>query len=404
MPDYVIQPARRTANITYAVRDIVEEAKKAAEAGREMLYLNIGDPNKFDFNTPPHVVEAIERALRDKNGYAPSDGYPESLDAIRRWAEAKGITNVRDIFIGHGASEPIELALTALVNAGENVLTPFPGYPLYTAVIAKLEAEENPYFLDEANGWQPDLDDIRSRVNEKTRAIVLIDPNNPTGAVCSREVLDGILEIAAENELVVFADEIYDRMVFDGATTTSIGSLRDDVPVITFGGLAKVFIGPGLRIGWAVTSGPAKMVAPLVGAMRQLTRARLCASSPVQCAVPAALDGPFDFLDEVMAKLTVRRDLTVKMLNEIPGISCVSPRGAFYCFPKLELDGIDDKAWVSGLIQKTGVVVVHGSGFGQKPGTAHFRIVFLPPEPILERAYRAIGDYMTEFTGAGAAS
>ncbi len=391
-----IRPAARTADITYAVRDIVVEAEKARAAGRELLYLNIGDPNKFDFSTPPHVIEAIERALHDAPlcGYAPSDGHPAALDAIRRWAERKGIQGVRDVFIGHGASEPIELALTALVNRGENVLTPSPGYPLYTAVLAKLEAEENPYFLDEANGWQPDIDDIAARVNDRTRAIVLIDPNNPTGAVCSREVLDGILEIAARHDLVVFADEIYDRLVFDGAETTSIGSLRDDVPVLTFGGLAKVFIGPGLRIGWAVTSGPEAVLRDYVGAIHKLTRARLCASSPVQCAVPAALDGTFDFLDGVLGKLERRRDLTVSMLNAIPGISCVAPRGAFYAFPRIEVDGLDDQAWVKELIHETGVVVVHGSGFGQRPGTAHFRIVFLPPEDVLERAYRAIGDFV----------
>ena len=280
------------------------------------------------------------------------------------------------------------------MNRGENVLTPAPGYPLYTAVMAKLEAEENPYLLDEENDWQPDPADIEARINERTRAVVLINPNNPTGSVCSREVLEQVLDIAARHRLVVLADEIYDRLVFDDTVMTSIASLRDDVPVVTFGGLAKVFIGPGLRIGWAVTSGPRDVLGPYVAAMQQLTRARICANSPIQCAVPAALAGPLDYLDGFMAKLKRRRDLTVKAMNDIPGISCVKPRGAFYCFPRIEAPGVDDKQWVTDLIHATGVVVVHGSGFRQKPGTAHFRIVYLPQEEILERAYQAIAGFM----------
>jgi len=395
MVDHVIRPAARTAGITYAIRDIVIEARKAQAAGRELLYLNIGDPNQYDFDTPEYIRNAIKEALDGgRNGYAPSDGYPASLEAVREWATNKGIQNIQDVFIGHGASEPIELALTALVNRGENVLTPAPGYPLYTAVMAKLEADENPYLLDEENEWEPDPADIEARINDRTRAIVLINPNNPTGSVCSREVLEQVLDIAARHRLVVLSDEIYDRLVYDGATMVSAASVRDDVPMITFGGLAKVFIGPGLRIGWAVTSGPAEALRDYVPALQQLTRARICANGPIQCAVPAALGGPFNYLDDFMAKLTRRRDLTVSMMNEIPGISCVRPKGAFYCFPRIERPGLDDKQWVTDLIHATGVVVVHGSGFRQKPGTAHFRIVFLPEERVLERAYRAIGEFM----------
>lgn len=395
MVDHVIRPASRTKGITYAIRDIVIEARKAQEAGRELLYLNIGDPNQYDFDTPEYIRTAIKEALDGGlNGYAPSDGYPASLEAVRQWAANKGIHNIQDVFIGHGASEPIELALTALVNRGENVLTPAPGYPLYTAVMAKLEADENPYLLDEENEWEPDPADIEARINDRTRAIVLINPNNPTGSVCSREVLEQVLDIAARHRLVVLSDEIYDRLVYDGTTMVSAASVRDDVPVITFGGLAKVFIGPGLRIGWAVTSGPADALRDYVPALQQLTRARICANGPIQCAVPAALGGPFTYLDDFMAKLTRRRDLTVSMMNEIPGISCVKPKGAFYCFPRIERPELDDKQWVTDLIHATGVVVVHGSGFRQKPGTAHFRIVFLPEERVLERAYRAIGEFM----------
>lgn len=400
MASHVIRPAARTEGITYAIRDIVVEARKAQAAGKELLYLNIGDPNQFDFDTPRYILDAVKDALYDrKNGYAPSDGYPESLEAIREWADGKGIRDIQDIVIGHGASEPIELALTALVDPGDNVLTPAPGYPLYTAVMAKLGAEENPYLLDEENEWQPDPADIEARINERTRALVLINPNNPTGSVCSREVMEQVMEIAARHRLVVLADEIYDRLVFDGAETVSPASLRPDVPVITFGGLAKVFVGPGLRIGWAVTSGPADVLADYVEAMRKLARARICANGPIQCAVPRALAGPLDYLDDFMATLKRRRDLTMAALTEMPGISCVNPKGAFYCFPRIDIEGFDDKAWVTDLVQKTGVVVVHGSGFRQKPGTAHFRIVYLPPEDVLERAYRAIADHLASYTG-----
>lgn len=398
MDDFILRPAYRVHRIRYAVRDVLLEAEKARAAGRRLIYLNIGDPNQFDFDTPPHVLEAIERALRArKNGYAPSVGYPESLEAVREWAAAKGIRAVRDVFIGHGASEPIELALTALVNPGENVLVPAPGYPLYNAVLAKLEAEENPYYLDEDNGWQPDPEDVAARVNARTRALVLVNPNNPTGSVCSRETLEGLLAVAARPRLAVLVDEIYDRMVYDGTAMVSAAALREDVPCITFGGLAKVFLGPGLRIGWGVVSGPARTVRPWIEAIHQLCRARLCASGPVQLALPAALRGPTDYLREVMARLTRRRDLTVKLLGGVPGLRVVPPRGAFYAFVRIETPGVDDRVWVRELIHRTGVVVVHGSGFGQRPGTAHFRVVFLPPEAVLREAYAAIGDFVGEY-------
>lgn len=193
-----ITPAKRTANVTYAVRDVVVLAQQVAATGREMLYLNIGDPNLFDFATPDHVVDATAKAMRDnRNGYAPSSGIPDAIKAIRHDAERNGITNIQDIFVTTGASEAIEVCMSALVNAGENVLTPTPGYPLYTAVLAKLEAQEVPYYLDESNGWQPDIEDIASKINSKTRAIVLINPNNPTGSVCDRATLLGILNLRA---------------------------------------------------------------------------------------------------------------------------------------------------------------------------------------------------------------
>ncbi|MFH0764810.1 MAG: aminotransferase class I/II-fold pyridoxal phosphate-dependent enzyme [Calditrichota bacterium] len=389
----VIPPAARTEHVTYAVRDIVVLADKVKHTGKEMLYLNIGDPNQFDFSTPPHLVEAMYRALQgNKNGYAPSSGIPEAVAAVRRDAERKGLRNIRDIFITTGASEAIDLCLSALVNREENVLTPAPGYPLYTAVLARLEARENPYFLDESNGWQPNIDDIASKINESTRAIVLINPNNPTGSNCSRETLQALIDLAVERGIVIFADEIYDRLLFDGEKHVSIASLNPDAPVITFSGLSKNYLGPGLRIGWGIVTGPEELLHDFIEGVNKLLRARLCANHPMQYAVQPALEGSQAHLDEVLRKLTARRNLTVRMLNDIEGISCVAPKGAFYAYPQLHIKGTDTD-FVHGLIRETGVVVVPGEGFGQVPGTKHFRVVFLPNDQILEKAYNSIRAY-----------
>ncbi|NCS80809.1 MAG: aminotransferase class I/II-fold pyridoxal phosphate-dependent enzyme, partial [Ignavibacteria bacterium] len=212
-----IIPAKRTENITYAVRDVVVLANEVAKTGKEMLYLNIGDPNLFDFEPPKHLVEATYQAmLRNKNGYSPSSGIKEAVNAIRKEGNRKGIENILDIFVTTGASEAIDICLTALVNEGENVLTPTPGYPLYTAIQSKLLAYENPYYLDEENNWQPDIEDIKKKINDKTKAIVLINPNNPTGSLYSTEILEEIVKLAREHNLVIFADEIYDKLLFDG--------------------------------------------------------------------------------------------------------------------------------------------------------------------------------------------
>ena len=391
-----IVPARRTEGIRYAVRDILLVAQRAQEAGRELLYLNIGDPNKFDFATPPHVVEAICKALRDnRNSYSPSEGIPEAIEAVRAQAERQGISSIQDVFVGNGGSECIELALSSLLNDGDNVLTPSPGYPLYTAVVAKLCCPERPYFLDESNGWQPDLQDIAGKIDSRTRAIVLINPNNPTGSVCERKTLEGLLELAARHRLVVFADEIYDKLILGERPHVCTASLTDEVPVLTFNGLSKAYLGPGLRIGWCIMSGPERVLRELKEAIHKFLRARLCANHPIQHAVRPALEGDQSHLAEVRRKLLARREITVRMLNGIEGVSCVSPEAAFYAFPRLDV-GEGDETFIPRLIGETGVVVVPGSGFGQRPGTSHFRVVFLPPEEVLRRAYTAIGEFVAK--------
>jgi alanine-synthesizing transaminase len=392
-----IIPAVRTDNITYAVRDIIVLANEVAKSGKEMLYLNIGDPNIYDFKPPEHLVKSTyEAMLKNHNGYAPSSGIKEATDAIGKEAGRKGITNVHDIFVTTGASEAIDICLTALVNDGENVLTPTPGYPLYTAIASKLQMMENPYYLNESNGWLPDIDDIKSKINDKTKAIILINPNNPTGSLYTTENLQAIIDLALEHDLVIFADEIYDKLLFDGKKHVSIASMNKDVSCITFGGLSKNYMVPGFRIGWGIVSGRKEILSDYIEAINKILRARLSANHPEQYGIKISLEGDQSNLAEANLKLTKRRDMTVEMLNSIEGISCVKPEGAFYAFPQLH--GIEsDTHFVSELIKETGVVVVPGSGFGQVPGTNHFRVVFLPNEHILEKAYSSIGNFLKKY-------
>jgi len=391
-----IAAAERLANVRYAIRDLALVADEVTRQGYDVLYLNVGDTNLFDFQTPPHLIEAVHRAMRDgKNGYAPSPGTRDALEAIRAEALRKGITTAQDVFVTSGASEAVDICLTALVNPGENMLTPSPDYPLYSAVLAKLGIPVATYDLNEADGWQPDLEDIRRKINSRTRAIVLINPNNPTGAICSRKMLEELAELARQHNLLIFADEIYDKLILDDSSHLSIAAVAPDVPVVTFGGLSKNYLAPGWRIGWGIVSGEAGAVKSYVEGLHRLLRARLCANHPEQYAIPVALNGPQDHLAETCSKLRSRRDLTVSWANQTPRVSCVSPRGAFYAYPKLDIPE-DDGIFVRELCRQKHVLVVHGSGFGQKPGTRHIRIVFLPDEQTLTHAYSAIGDFLKE--------
>jgi len=390
-----IRIARHIENVTYAIRDVVLLARQAEAAGKKILSLNIGDPCQFDFRTPEPVIEAIIKALRDnKTSYSASEGIPEAQEAIRRDAEErKGIRSIQGVFVGHGATEPIELLLNSLLEPDEAVLLPRPGYPLYSAVLAKTSARALYYNLDESNGWQPNVDHVRAMVDAGTRALVLINPNNPTGSVTERATLEAVLEIAARHQLVVLSDEIYDRMLIDPEVGfVSTAALRDDVPVATFCGLSKVWLGPGLRIGWTILSGPRDVLAPLVDAMGRLVRARVSPNHPAQWAIKPALEGPNPHIAEVNAILRRRRDLTLERLSTIPGWSCVPPRGAFYAFPRFSLGSLRDTELVRDLILQYGVVLVHGSGFGQDDNN-HVRIVFLPREEMLEEAYGYIAEY-----------
>ncbi len=392
-----ITPASRMANVRYAIRDLAVVADEVAREGHEILFLNIGDPCKFDFPTPPHLIEAAHKAMLDgHNGYGDSLGIRPAVMAIGHDAERRGFKEIQSIFIGYGSGEVIDSCLTALVNPGDNVLTPSPEYPLYSAVLAKLSAEPNAYDLDEANGWEPDLADLKRRINPRTKAILLINPSNPTGSVMSRGTLEQVLEIAREHNLLIFADEIYDKLIFaPGVEHVSIATLAQDVPVVTFNGLSKAYLVPGWRIGWAIATGPREVLHPYMEAVHRLLRARLSAPHPFQHAIRPALEGPQDHITVVRRKLQRRAQLTADWAKRTPRVSLVAPQGAFYAHPSLDIPE-DDLTFVTALLKQKHVLVVHGSGFGQKPGTKHMRIVFLPPEPVLEAAYQKISDFMAE--------
>lgn len=392
-----VMAASRMMNVRYAIRDLAVAAEEVAREGHEILYLNIGDPCKYDFHTPPHMIEAVLKAMVDgHNGYADSLGLPSAVKAIRNEAERNGFRDIQSIFIGYGSGEVIDSCLTALLNPGDNVLTPSPEYPLYGAILAKLDCPVNAYELDEDNGWQPDVEDIARKINSRTRAILLITPNNPTGAVYSKRTLEKILELAREHGLIIFADEIYDKLIFDPKEKhVSIATLATDVPVVTFNGLSKAYLVPGWRIGWAIATGPRAVLSPYMEAVHRLLRARLSAPHPFQYAIKPALEGPQDHLEVVRRKLKRRADLTVQWAERTPHVKLVAPKGAFYAYPTLKIPE-DDLIFVTDLLKQKYVLVVHGSGFGEKPGTRHIRIVFLPPEPVLSAAYDAMTEFIRE--------
>jgi alanine-synthesizing transaminase len=392
-----VVPASRLENVHYAIRDLVVLADELTRQGRKILPLNIGDPPLFDFPTPPHMVEAVNKAMRDGyNGYAPSVGTDVALDSIRRDAERKGIRNIQSVFVTQGTGEGVDVCLSALLNPGDSVLVPRPDYPLYTAVLAKLEAPARPYDLNESNGWEPDVDQLAASVDKTTRAIVVINPNNPTGAVYSRRTLEAIAEVARRNNLVILSDEIYDKLILDsGVQHIPMATVAPDVPVVTLGGLSKNYLVPGWRIGWGVLTGEPASVRNYCEGIYKLLRARLSASYPMQFAISAALDGPQDHLQVTTSKMRARRDLLMEWASTTPNVSCVAPRAAFYGFPKLEIPE-DDLSFVKGVLTEKNVLLVHGGGFGQKSGTRHVRVVYLAQEQVLSQAFAGITEYIRE--------
>jgi len=348
-----IVPASRMANVRYAIRDLAVVADEVAREGHKILFLNIGDPCKFDFATPPHMIEAVHKAMLDgHNSYGESLGIQPAVMAIGHDAERNGFKNIQSIFVGYGSGEVIDSCLTALVNPGENVLTPSPEYPLYSAVLAKLGAEPNAYDLDEANGWEPDVEDLKRRINSRTKAILLINPSNPSGSVMSRRTLEQIIEIARQHNLLIFSDEIYDKLIYaPGVEHISIATLAQDVPIITFNGLSKAYLVPGWRIGRAIATGPHDVLHPYMDAVHRLLRARLSAPHPFQHAIKPALEGPQDHIPAMREKLRRRAQLTVDWAKRTPRVNLVAPKGAFYAHPSLDIPE-DDLTFVTALLKE----------------------------------------------------
>jgi alanine-synthesizing transaminase len=390
--------AGRISGFVYAIRNIVAEAKRVEAAGVRVRYLNIGDPVAFGFKTPPHMLEAVERAIRDgHNGYVPSVGILPAREAVARECSRRGMPLPADrVVLTSGTSEGIELALTALAEQGDEVLVPVPTYPLYTAVLAKIGARPVFYRTDPSRGWLPDLDHVRSLISPSTRALVAIDPNNPTGAVYPPDVRRALVDIAEEHGIPLLADEVYADLAFDGPVN-AIAAHNPDAPVITFSSLSKAYLAPGWRAGWMAV-GRTDRLNDVLAAVKKLADGRLCATGPMEYAITAALDGPRDHQDAFRAALRERSDLTVSRLNAIDGISVVPPAAAFYAMPKVDLPaGVTDEDYVLELLRATGVLCVYGSGFGTAPSDGFFRIVFLADPGELGEIYDDIGAFTREF-------
>jgi alanine-synthesizing transaminase len=393
-----IPVAPRVGGFVYAIRNIVAEARKVEAAGQRVRYLNIGDPITFGFRTPAHMVEAVERAMRDgHNGYAPSVGILAAREAVTAECVQRGMPMHPDrVVITAGTSEGIELALTALAGPGDDVLIPVPTYPLYTAVLAKIGARPVFYRTDPGRGWQPDLDHVRSMITPATRALVVIDPNNPTGASYSGEARRALVDLAERHNFPLLADEVYADLAFDGPVG-ALAASNPEAPVITFSSLSKAYLAPGWRTGWLAVSRTDRLDEVLAG-IKKLADGRLCSTGPMEYALVAALTGDRSHQQTFREALRERAAVTTERLNAIDGITCVAPAAAFYAMPKVALPpGKTDEDFVLALLRSTGVLCVYGSGFGTAPEEGFFRVVFLASPAELADIYTAIGEFTREF-------
>jgi alanine-synthesizing transaminase len=393
-----IPVASRVGQFTYAIRNIVAEARRVEAAGTRVRYLNVGDPVAFGFKTPAHLIAAVERALHDgHSGYGPSAGIASARAAVAADYTGRGFPVSEDrVFVTAGTSEGIEIALSALVDETGEVLLPLPTYPLYTAVLAKIGARARMYRTDPTNGWMPDLDHLNSLVTPATRALVVIDPNNPTGATYPTSVRRSLLDFADRHGLPILADEVYGDLGFNG-TVPPIGSLDVDAPIISFSSLSKAYLAPGWRTGWMAIGGSPRLD-EVVKAVSKLADARLCGTLPMQYGLTAALTGDRSHQHAFRAALKERAAITVDRLTAIPGITCVAPTAAFYAMPRVALPpGTSDEDYVLGLLRATGVLCVYGSGFGMPPEDGFLRIVFLAPPEELDAIYRLIADFTAHF-------
>ena len=393
-----IPVSKRVSQFSYAIRNIVVEAQRVEASGTKVRYLNIGDPVSFGFKPPLHLVEAVEKALRDgHNGYGPSAGLASAREAVAAEHTANGWPITADrVYITAGTSEGIELALTALLDEDGEVLVPMPTYPLYTAIIAKLGAHAKYYRCDPTQGWVPDLEHMATLVTPRTRAIVVIDPNNPTGATYSTESRKAMLAFAERHGLAILADEVYADLGYDGPVPP-LGLLDPDAPIISFSSLSKAYLAPGWRTGW-LSIGRSPRLDDVAAAIRKLADGRLCSTVPMQYAVTAALTGDKSHQVKFRADLKLRATLTADALRAMPGVTCMTPTAVFYAMPRIPLPpGRTDEEYVLGLLRATGVLVVYGSGFGLPASEGYLRIVFLASPDELAVVYRLMADYTADF-------
>ena len=385
--------SNRISNVEYAIRDITLHARQYEKAGKKIIYLNIGDPVKYDFPTPDHIKRALLDAVSSNfNYYADSEGILELREAIVNKESQKGLSvNVEDVLVTNGISEGLDMVAASIVEPNSEILMPGPYYPPYASYVKFYGGKPIEFKLTEDGA--PDLDDIKSKITPKARALCIINPNNPTGEVFNSKNLKQLIDVAAEHDMYIICDEIYDKLVFD-REFTGIGKVAKDAPVILLNGFSKVYLMTGWRCGYICMNSDCQKLENIRNNIPKLARVRIATNLPVQKAAVAALQGPQEYIAETVTKLKKRRDLVVKRLNEIDGISCKLPNGAFYTFPKiLHNHWKDDKDFVLNLLDKTGILTVHGSGFGEL-GRGHFRIVYLPNEQVLEEAMDKLSDFV----------
>ncbi len=390
----------RVSTIKYAIRDVTEFAKKIEKTGKKITYLNIGDPVKFDFDTPRHIKLALFEAVKaGANWYGPSEGLLELREAICK--KEKRVNNIdispENVIVTTGVSEGIFMIMAAIIDRGDEILVPGPTYPPYASYAKFFEGKPISYKTVEEKGWKPDVEDIRAKISRKTRGVVIINPNNPCGAVYDENTVKGIVDLAAENDLLVLSDEIYDRIVYEDRFV-STACIAKDFPVVGLNGFSKAYLATGWRLGYFYFHDPERKLEALEESAKKESRIRLCTNTPIQKAGVAALNGPQEHITEMVEKLRKRRDYAWKRLNEIEGISCTKPKGAFYVFPRIHGIGQrwkTDLEFVLDVLEKTGVLFVHGSGFCDTYGVGHVRGVFLPPIEILENAFNMLEKFMS---------
>ncbi len=391
-------------HVLYDVRGpVVDEAARMEESGTQILKLNIGNPAPFGFRTPDEVIYDMRQQLTECEGYSSSKGLFSARKAIMQYAQLKRLPNVaiEDIYTGNGVSELINLSMSALLNDGDEILIPSPDYPLWTACATLAGGTAVHYICDEQSEWYPDMDDIRKKVNERTKAIVIINPNNPTGALYPREVLQQIVDIAREHQLIIFSDEIYDRLVMDGEEHVSIASLAPDLFCVTFSGLSKSHMIAGFRIGWMILSGNKRLAADYIEGLNMLSNMRLCSNVPAQSIVQTALGGHQSVNDYIVpgGRVYEQRDYVYKALTDIPGISAVKPKAAFYIFPKLDVKKfgiVNDERFALDLLREKKILLIHGGGFNWKQPD-HFRVVYLPRIEVLQEAVGKLADFLSGY-------